>query len=105
MPPRKLANPRSRFLNTNAAQAKGFRCCYKIIFPVGTVTRVAGNITIDKSPDADIVHHIHAYDMHGRLKSLKASSIEARLQMACLYAATGSLLPEYGSKVYLCVCV
>ena len=32
MPPRKLANPRSRFLNTNAAQAKGFRCRCRYIW-------------------------------------------------------------------------
>jgi len=86
-------------------QDDGRITCHKIILPVWTVTRVAGYINIYKSPDADSVLHIHTYDMHGRLKSLKASSVETRLQLACLYAATGSLLPEYGSKVYLCVCV
>jgi len=79
--------------------------CDKIIVPVGTITQCKGKIAIGKSPDAGCVLHVHAYDMHRRLNSLEASSVEARLQLASLYAATGSLLPEHGSKVSLCTCV
>jgi hypothetical protein len=36
----------------------------------------------------------HKYTIHSRFGHLRASSVEARLQLACLYAATSSLLPE-----------
>jgi len=48
------------------------------------------------------VLHFHTYDIHQRLKSLEASRVEARLQLASLHAATESLLPEHGSKVNVC---
>ncbi len=35
--------------------------------------------------------------MHSRLGSLHANNIAARLQLAALYAATSTLLPEPGS--------
>lgn len=37
---------------------------------------------------------VHKYEVHSRLNHLRAASIEARLQLAALYAATGTLLPE-----------
>ena len=83
-------------------QKTGIITRYKMIVHAGAVTRDQGIVTIDKSPEADIVLHFHTYDIHQRLKSLEASSIEARLQLASLYAATGSLLPEHGSKVSVC---
>lgn len=39
----------------------------------------------------------HTYELHGRFQYLQASSIESRLQLAALYAATSSLLPEPSS--------
>jgi hypothetical protein len=36
----------------------------------------------------------HKYTIHPRFGHLRASSVEARLQLACLYAAISSLLPE-----------
>lgn len=36
----------------------------------------------------------HTYELHGRFQYLQASSIESRLQLAALYAATSSMLPE-----------
>lgn len=36
----------------------------------------------------------HTYERHSRFRYLQASSIESRLQLAALYAATSSLLPE-----------
>jgi hypothetical protein len=41
----------------------------------------------------------HKYTIHPRFGHLRASSIEARLQLACLYAATSSLLPEPSSNM------
>ena len=41
----------------------------------------------------------HAYEVHERFCSLRATSVLARLQLAALYAATGSLLPEPGSAL------
>jgi hypothetical protein len=42
---------------------------------------------------------VHSYEVHPRLGHLCTGSIPARLQLAALYAATGSLLPEPGSQV------
>jgi hypothetical protein len=41
----------------------------------------------------------HKHIIHPRFRHLQASSIEARLQLACLYAATSSLLPEPRSNM------
>lgn len=41
----------------------------------------------------------HTYDVHPRFGHLVAGSIRARLQLAALYAATASLLPEPGSRM------
>ena len=74
----------------------------KIVIPSGRVRRFLGEdgqtVTIETGDKEDSVLHIHAYDVHPRLKKLSASCIEARLQLAVLYAATGSLLPEQGSQ-------
>ena len=71
----------------------------KVIIPAGKVKKyqdgqggidVVGN---DKC-DYDWSVAVHSYDIHPRLKCLQATSIGSRLQLAELYAATGSLLPE-----------
>ncbi|KXZ49831.1 hypothetical protein GPECTOR_19g282 [Gonium pectorale] len=41
---------------------------------------------------------VHCYEMHGRFGHLTAASDEARPQLAALYAATSSLLPEPASR-------
>ena len=76
---------------------------FKIIVPSGNVVREMDSsggrrVTIETGHDEKSKLRIHAYDVHPRLKSLTASSVEARLQLAVLYAATGSLLPEHGSQ-------
>ena len=45
-------------------------------------------------PECDAVCQCQVYDVHPRFRHLKARSVGARLQLATLYAATGSLLPE-----------
>lgn len=42
---------------------------------------------------------MHTYEVHPRFRTLVAPSTPARLQLAALYAATGSLLPEPGSRM------
>ena len=77
----------------------------KIIVPSGNVVRgedAAGGRTVtietERGHDEKSSLQIHAYDVHPRLKTLTARSVEARLQLAVLYAATSSLLPEHGSQ-------
>ena len=41
----------------------------------------------------------HCYDVHGRFSNLVASDVPARLQLAALYAATSTLLPEPRSRM------
>ncbi|EFJ48407.1 hypothetical protein VOLCADRAFT_91060 [Volvox carteri f. nagariensis] len=53
-----------------------------------------GCVRIDVSLRADVHLKAHCYEIHGRFKDLRAASIPARLQLAALYAATGTLLPE-----------
>jgi hypothetical protein len=76
---------------------------YKIVVPCGTVVRNKGKVTISPEAEEDAEEEakklrFHTYDVHTRLKSLEASCVEARLQLAALYAATSSLLPENGSQ-------
>ncbi len=54
------------------------------------------------SPTADVcvccasssVPQAHRYEVHGRFSHLRTSGVEARLQLAALYAASGTLLPD-----------
>ncbi len=41
----------------------------------------------------------HCYEVHGRFGHLLAPSVLARLQLAALYAACSSLLPEPASQL------
>ena len=56
------------------------------------------NFKISDHLKEDSALQAYTYDIHPRLNSLNSSSIEARLQLAALYAATASLLPEQGSQ-------
>jgi hypothetical protein len=46
----------------------------------------------------DPLAQAHAYEVHPRFGSLQASTDEARLQLAALYAATATRLPEPASQ-------
>ncbi|GIL51275.1 hypothetical protein Vafri_7114, partial [Volvox africanus] len=64
-----------------------------VLIPAGPV--VAGqqpNVQVSGSCTARL--KAHCYEVHGRFRHLRATSIPARLQLAALYAATGTLLPE-----------
>ena len=69
----------------------------KVIIPAGKVTKYQdgqGGVDVVGDDKCDYDWSVFSYDIHPRLQCLQASSIEARLQLAELYAATGSLLPE-----------
>ena len=69
----------------------------KVIIPAGKVTKYQdgqGGIDVIGDDKCDYDWSVFSYDIHPRLKCLQASSIDSRLQLAELYAATGSLLPE-----------
>lgn len=56
------------------------------------------DIVLQAQPCCVFSLQFHTYELHGRFHHLQASSIESRLQLAALYAATSSLLPEPGSQ-------
>jgi hypothetical protein len=67
----------------------------KMVVPQGKVCKADNGsvfIEIDKSPTAEL--SIHAYDLHARLEIYQTKSIHARLQLAAIFAAEGTLFPE-----------
>ena len=76
-----------------------------VIFPAGVVVQDADTkeVVIEGSDLVDADRSFHAYEKHPRFGSLEVrcgpTAIEARLQLAALYAATGSALPEEGSSL------
>ncbi|CAB9504630.1 Protein of unknown function (DUF3645) [Seminavis robusta] len=65
----------------------------KVLVPFGTVTE-GGDVSI---PEAwHVKSGCHTFDIHGRLGHLQACSILARLQLACMYAASSYLCVEAG---------
>ena len=74
----------------------------RVIIPAGTVTKCQegqGGVDVFGDDKCDYDWSVYSYDIHPRLKCLQASSIGSRLQLAELYAATGSLLPEMRMKM------
>eukprot|EP00798_Chlamydomonas_sp_ICE-L_P016685 gene16685-22945_t len=53
---------------------------------------VGVSVTVSQATDASL--KVHCYEVHPRFGHLVASSILSRLQLAALYSATSSLLPE-----------
>ncbi|KAG2496538.1 hypothetical protein HYH03_005361 [Edaphochlamys debaryana] len=69
-----------------------------VLVPAGPVVRQADRVSVTTSSYCDAHLRAHCYELHGRFGHLCASSIPARLQLAALYAATGTLLPEPASQ-------
>ena len=73
-----------------------------VIVPVGAVVPTADLVEVQGSSAFDAQRRYHAYEVHPRFGSIEArrgpAAIEARLQLAALYAATGTALPEAGFK-------
>ncbi|GLC49187.1 thioredoxin-disulfide reductase [Pleodorina starrii] len=57
-------------------------------------SRSVDEVRVRVSSASDARLKAHCYEVHGRFRHLRAASIPARLQLAALYAATGTLLPE-----------
>ena len=71
----------------------------KVIIPAGKVTKCQDGIDVVGVDKCDYDWSVYSYDIHPRLKCLQATSIGSRLQLAELYAATSSLLPEIRMKM------
>lgn len=70
----------------------------KIIVPEGTVRRCRDGVEISGSAECDADRRFHTFDVHPRFKTLQATSIAARLQLAAIYTACSSLLPELSCR-------
>jgi len=73
-----------------------------VIVPVGAEVLTANLVEVQGSSAFDAQRRYHAFEVHPRFGSIEArrgpTAIEARLQLAALYAATGTALPEAGFK-------
>jgi hypothetical protein len=66
-----------------------------IIVPVGRVHHLsADHVEVEVGSHSGAVCDTHVYKVHPRFGNLSATSVVARLQLAALYTATGSLLPD-----------
>mmetsp|Transcript_13081 Transcript_13081/g.38023 ORF Transcript_13081/g.38023 Transcript_13081/m.38023 type:complete len:815 (+) Transcript_13081:3697-6141(+) len=79
-------------ISHNTAGAR--RADVMIIVPRGPVTISMQQVTVQCPPASGDKCQVHKYEFHPRFGYLQASSKLARLQLAALYAATSSLLPE-----------
>ena len=66
----------------------------KVLIPEGIVHLANNKVQIQRSEENGSTLRHRMYDVHQRFRYLKATSVGARLQLAALYAATGTLLPE-----------
>ncbi|KAG2494612.1 hypothetical protein HYH03_007377 [Edaphochlamys debaryana] len=69
-----------------------------VLMPAGPVRRDGGDVTIVVAPGSGARLKAHCCEVHGRFGHLRASAVAPRLQLAALYAATGTLLPEPASS-------
>ena len=68
-----------------------------VLVPEGNVEKHgdgAACVTVSGDPACDVERRFHDFSVHPRFMGLQAKSVEARLQLAALYAATGTRLPE-----------
>jgi len=73
----------------------------KLLVPAhGDVIHAADNaVDVSVSSQCHVQLHCHAYDVHHRWSMLIASTIDARLQLAALYTACGSRLPDERARM------
>jgi hypothetical protein len=83
-------------------KSEGDQALSKMIFPMGVVTAQSNaetaHVVIVGGTECDVPRKLHACDICPRFGTIKAPSIEARLQLAALYAATGTEVPEKRSQ-------
>ena len=71
----------------------------KIIIPRGEVVSKNGEVLVETESCSGAKLAVYAYDVHARFKCLMATSIQARIHLAHLYAACETLLPEERMKM------
>ncbi|KAG2501267.1 hypothetical protein HYH03_001073 [Edaphochlamys debaryana] len=76
----------------------GQRADELVLIPAGPVVRNGGKVAVVTSSGSGARLKAHCYEVHGRFGHLRASAVLPRLQLAALYAATGTLLPEPASR-------
>jgi hypothetical protein len=92
-----------RYLILKRDASSSAACEIKILIPQGPIAHARGTVVgirvgmkasvgLPDSCQADVAHH--AYAVHARFGDLRATSIESRLQLATVYAMTGTLLPD-----------
>ncbi|PRW58669.1 hypothetical protein C2E21_2704 [Chlorella sorokiniana] len=80
-------------------QRHGRPTAHDVLLPVGRVVRGEEGVEIEHGAHSGDSVQTHILEVHPRFGHLCARSIPARLQLAALYAATGSLLPEPLSRL------
>ena len=79
----------------------GDRC--KVLMPTGEVITSSDQIAVNGPSSCDADRRWHAYDVHSRFGTLDAAAgplaVEARRQLAAVYAASGSEIPESRSRM------
>lgn len=76
-------------------ESQGMR---KVLIPAGQVQKEKGIVSIKGSDSVEARRRFHIYTVHSRFGTIQSVggklSIEGRLQLAALYAATSTALPE-----------
>ena len=69
----------------------------RVVVREGTTPMVTVECVGEDKPDTD--QDVHCFEVHPRWKGLQADGVSSRLQLAALYAASGTLLPEPRSRM------
>ncbi|KAJ8606838.1 hypothetical protein CTAYLR_009177 [Chrysophaeum taylorii] len=71
----------------------------KVLVPCGEVVKTDSAVSIREDETCDDKRRYHAYDVHPRFKELQAPTVESRYQLAAIFAATATRVPEASSKL------
>ena len=69
----------------------------RVVVREGTTPLVTVECVDEEKSDTD--QDVHCFEVHPRWKGLQADGVSSRLQLAALYAASGTLLPEPRSRM------
>lgn len=71
----------------------------KMLAPRGTLqVDSAGQVSVQSDDDFETKRKHYAFDVHERFEDLEASTIASRLYLACVHAATSTMLPERSQR-------
>lgn len=93
-----LRNPEHSIISSHGNR----RADRLVLVPSGPVVPDFKNLReakVQLSASSGTAIKVNAIEVHGRFGDLRATSIPARLQLAEIYAATGTLLPEPSSRM------